>query len=451
MNRKRFLHFGIIIFVSGFLFGISFSLLRSQGENPLKFLDQFHFLYRVIQSEYVENVDAKTLFRGAMRGMLKSLEDPYSRYLDETDYSDFKGGVTGKFTGIGVELTVKNGLVVVISPIEDSPAYKAGIHSGDVILELNGLPVKSDNYADIIKEIKEKENSVSILVKREGFEEPVEFNVKKAPIRIKSVKAGFLKEYPGTGYIRITHFYSETRVEFEKALKDLSSAERIVLDLRDNPGGDFEASIAMADMLLPKGQIITTTKGKEGSGISEEYRSNSDPVYKGPVVILANGGSASSSEVFSGALRDNGRAKIVGQKTFGKALVQRMMDIEDNSTGFTITIRKYYTPNGSMIHKKGIVPDYPVESEALSDSDRKNLSRIINDGILESFAKENSVYSSDTADKFIKTLADKKLDVKSRVAKYYLKREISKANPAPLYDLEFDDELKKAVSVISVK
>ncbi|MBP9024329.1 MAG: PDZ domain-containing protein [Spirochaetes bacterium] len=156
MNKKRFLHFGIIIFICGFLFGMTFSLLKSQQENSFKYLDQFHFLYRVIQSEYVENVSPKTLFRGAMRGMLQSLNDPYSRFLDETDYADFKGGVTGRFTGIGVELTIKNEAVVVISPIEDSPAHKSGIRSGDTILQLNGTQVKSDNYQDLIKDIRDK-------------------------------------------------------------------------------------------------------------------------------------------------------------------------------------------------------------------------------------------------------------------------------------------------------
>ena len=451
MNKKRFLHFGIIIFICGFLFGMTFSLLKSQQENSFKYLDQFHFLYRVIQSEYVENVSPKTLFRGAMRGMLQSLNDPYSRFLDETDYADFKGGVTGRFTGIGVELTIKNDAVVVISPIEDSPAHKSGIRSGDTILQLNGTQVKSDNYQDLIKDIRDKNSQVSILIKREGFDEPIEFKIDKAPIKIKSIKSGFLKEHPGIGYIRITHFYAETGVEFEKALKNLSTAKKIIIDLRDNPGGDFETSISMADMLLPKGKVITTTRGKEGTSVGEEFKSLKDPLYSADVFLLVNSGSASSSEVFSGALKDNGRAKLIGQKTFGKALVQRIVDIEENTSGFTITMRKYYTPSGTMIHKKGIEPDFAVELPKYSDDDKKNLSRVFNDGILENFAKSKKKYTKDTAQEFLSLLESKNLKVSPSIALFYLKKEINKTEPSPLYDLEFDSELNKAIALAGAK
>ena len=181
----------------------------------------------------------------------------------------------------------------------------------------------------------------------------------------------------------------------------------------------------MADMLLPKGKVITTTRGKEGTRVGEEFKSLKDPLYSGDVFLLVNSGSASSSEVFSGALKDNNRAKLIGQKTFGKALVQRIVDIEENTSGFTITMRKYYTPSGTMIHKKGIEPDFEVELPKYSDDDKKNLSRVFNDGILENFAKSKKAYTKDTAQEFLSLLESKNLKVSPSIALFYLKKEIS--------------------------
>ena len=447
MKNKRYLHIGLFLFVLGFMSGFSVSFLRSAPENAYKYLDQFHYVYQTIKGEYVEETDPSALFRGAITGMLRALDDPYSRYLGPDDYADFREDVTGQFTGIGVEITMRDNEIVVISPIEDAPAYKAGIRSGDVILQVDGVQLKADNVDEVMKKIRQPETAgAKLLVRRSGALEPIEFDIRKAPIHVKSVKAGPIAEAESAYYIKVTHFYGETHREFEKALAQASAYKRLVLDLRDNPGGNMEAAIAMADMLLPEGKPIMSTRGRAGA--AEEYRSTGKQKYSGELILLVNGGSASASEILAGAIKDNGRARLIGQKTFGKALVQRMIDIEPEKAGFTLTIRKYYTPSGAMIHKKGIEPDIAVSYPELTQTDCKNIGRIFNDGIIAEAAKSGT-YSDGAVEELMKRLAEAKLPLSRPVAAYHLHNEINRTRPAPLYDLTFDLDLKRSLAYIT--
>lgn len=443
------LHLCILFFGVGFFSGLGFSV-QSADDGSFKYLDYFHSVYQTIRNDYVEDVTPKKLFEGAIRGMIQSLDDPYSRFLDESEYNDFREEVTGKFIGIGVEVTVKDGEIVVVSPIEDSPAKKAGVKAGDVIVRVDDTKANGKPLSDIMKLIKgEPGSQIRISVRRAGMPELIDFTMKREPVRMASVKWGVMSENRSIGYLRITHFFSETAVDTEKALRAFidRKVNKVVLDLRDNPGGDVEAAISIANMFLDKDKVILSTRGREGSGISEEYKAKNAPVYKGELLVLVNGGSASASEILSGALRDNKRAQLIGQKTFGKALVQRVNDVEADKTGYTLTIRKYYTPSGAMIHKKGIIPDIAIKENEVPESDRNNLTQALNKKLFEEFVKTHNAYTPENRTELKSFLTAKGFPLSDKVSAYFFKQELRRYTQTPLYDLEFDGELSKALEI----
>ena len=444
----RKLHFGVLTFALGLFLGISITMGLSQ-EGSFKYLDFFHYVYQTISADYVENTEPKSLFYGAINGMLQSLGDPYSRFLNEDDYSEFKQDVTGKFVGVGVEIALKDNEMVVVSPIDDTPAQRAGIKAGDVIIQVNDTMVKDSKFNDVMKLIKgEPHSKVKIAVRREGFTEPLNFDLERLPIKVDSIKYGMIGD-THIGYIKIKHFYAETTADVERALNyfNKEGVKKLVIDLRWNPGGDLDAAIGISELLLPQGSTIVSTRGREGSKIEEVFKSKRKQVYTGELILLVNKGSASSSEILSGAIKDNKRAKLIGQKTFGKALVQRLMDIDPEKTGFTLTIRKYYTPSGALIHKKGITPDIEMTAEEIPESDRKNLTRILNDKLLEGFVKNHKVYNDQSKAQFVAYLKEKGVPISDKTAYFFLKSEITRFTPAPLFDLEFDPELSKAIDL----
>jgi carboxyl-terminal processing protease len=452
MLKKFFsmrIHIAIIVFIVGFLLGMNFTA-SSAEDSSFKYLDFFHFVYQTIKTDYVENSSPKTLLEGAMRGMLQSLEDPYTRFLDEAEYEEFKEEVTGKFIGIGVEISIKDGEIIVVSPIDDSPAKKAGVRSGDTIVKIDDTYTKGKQVSDIIKKIKGLPDSkLKLLVRREGIPELLDFEVNREPITMSSVKFGVIDENAGIGYLHITHFYAETAIDTEKALKELNTKKikKLILDLRDNPGGDMDAAIRIANLFIEPGKVVVSTRGRDGSGINEEYKTQTQPVYNGDLSVLVNGGSASASEILSGAIRDNKRGKLIGQKTFGKALVQRVVDIDNGKTGFTLTIRKYFTPSGEMIHKKGISPDIVTIGNAVPEDDRKNLGRAFNDKLFEEFAKTHAEYTESNRKLLVDFLIKKNAPISEKTASYFYKQELYRYKPSPLFDREFDIELNKALEL----
>lgn len=451
MKKQRSLHLFVLVFFTGFFLGIGGSIARSQEDLSFKYLDHFHYVYQTIKQEYVEKVKPEELFYGAIRGMLRSLDDPYSRFLDQKDYAEFHEQVTGEFVGVGVEITVKNGEVVVITPIDGSPAKRAGIISGDRIVKVNETVLQDKDIDEVLKQIKGKPGtSVLLTVKREGFEDPIEFSVERANVKVSSVRYGMVKEFRDTGYLQIVSFYDSTGKDVRNALNDLSknNISRLVLDLRNNPGGSLDAAIEVAGLFLNKDLVVVSTRGREGSGILEEYKTKSDPIYKGKIVVLVNGGSASASEILAGAIKDHKRGTIAGERSFGKALVQRVIDLEKSKTGFALTIRKYYTPSGAMINKKGIDPEVQIAGDLVPEEDRKNLGRIINDKLVSSFVKPDMQYSQTSVDALLSFLSGKGLPVSRKTASYFLKQEIYREKPQPVYDLEFDSQLGRALDLL---
>ena len=337
---------------------------------PLEELRVFAEVFGRIKNDYVESVDDKNLLRYAIRGMLGGL-DPHSAYLSEDEFNDLRVGTSGEFGGLGIEVGMEDGFVKVIAPIDDTPAQRAGILAGDVIVRLDNKPVKGLSLDAAVKQMRGKPGSELILtVVREGVEKPLEIKVIRAVIKVASVKQRILE--PGFGYIRVSHFQARTPEDMLRSLSKLKKANGgrlngLVLDLRNNPGGVLNAAVAISDAFLTEGTIVYTEGRVNDSQL--KFKAAPDDLLEGaPLVVLVNGGSASASEIVAGALQDHNRAVVMGRQTFGKGSVQTIIPINDNSA-IKLTTARYYTPNGRSIQAEGIVPDIILEDVTVASKE----------------------------------------------------------------------------------
>jgi carboxyl-terminal processing protease len=365
--------------VLGLTAGISVDVLaeRDSPVLPLKELQKFSEVYGRIKQDYVEKVDDKELINDAIRGMLTGL-DPHSAYLDEEEFKELQVGTSGEFGGLGIEVGMEDGFVKVISPIDDTPAKKAGLEAGDLIIRLDDKPVKGMTLMDAVKIMRGKPGTaIELTVVREGKDKPFKVKIKRAIIKVKSVKSRMLE--PGYAYLRITSFQSRTTSAVLDAVEKLQTEsdeklKGIVLDLRNNPGGVLHAAVGVSDAFLNDGKIVYTDGRVEDSKM--EYFAQAGDVLEGaPLVVLVNQGSASASEIVSGALQDHKRALIVGSKTFGKGSVQTVLPL-DETTAVKMTTARYFTPKGRSIQADGIVPDIMVEPLVVSNDDDNDLGNI---------------------------------------------------------------------------
>jgi len=447
--KERHLHLLLLAFVTGLFIGINVSFLSSAVEPAHKYLDYFHRVYQLILTDYVDETQPKDLFFGAIRGMMNALNDPFSRFLDEKSYDELKEMTTGKFLGVGIEITIRDGLIVVVSPLDDSPAMRAGIAPGDVITKINDKTTNGMKLEMIEKMIRGLPKSmVRLQIKREGYNEPLEFDLERAPVKISSVDYDIIKN-SNIGYLRIKNFGSETTKDATKALKFFNGKgiAKIIIDLRNNPGGLLTSSIEISELLLEKGKTIVSTRGKEGSGRVQVFKSQSSPLYKGDVIALVNSGTASAAEILSAAVRDNGRGKLLGVVTFGKGSVQKSYNL-DETLGVAITVAKYYTPSGELIHKKGIKPDYDVPPEKVSESDMKNMKIARDKKLVEEFGKKDMDYTPELKESFQKFLSKNGVTLSDKTANFLLKDWIYRVKKKQLYDLEFDTQLTEAVKYL---
>src|SRR5271168_3795407 len=317
-----------------------------------------------VKHDYVNPVDDHQLLQAAIRGMVSSL-DPYSAYLDGDEYDEVKISSSGQYSGVGIEVSMEDEEVVVVSPLEGSPAAQAGIRSGDIIATIDGVPVNTNSLADTIGRMRGKEGtSVKIGVLREGSPEPLQFTLKRSRVELRSVKAELLE--PGMGYVRISQFSETTGDDLDAALKDLrkrngAALKGLVLDLRNNPGGVLEAAVSVSDTFLESG-IIVTAKGRTPESKFEMDATPGDALNGAPIVVLVNGGSASAAEIVAGALKDNHRAKLMGRTTFGKGSVQTVIPLSGDRA-IKLTTSLYYTPSGVSINHRGIAPDIELERD----------------------------------------------------------------------------------------
>lgn len=318
----------------------------------------------VVERNYVEEVKTKDLIYDAIRGMLRSL-DPHSGFLTPESYQEMQVETKGEFGGLGIQIGIKDGALTVIAPIEDTPAFKAGILAGDIILKINNEQTKDMSLHDAVNKMRgAKGTSVTISVIRKGWKEAKDFAIVRDIIRIKSVKHRVIED--NIGYIKVNQFQERTADDLAAALKELagggSNVVAIILDLRNNPGGLLNSAVDVAGQFLPPGKLVVYIKGRTGE--RNEYRtSQNGPSYGMPMVVLVNQGSASASEIVAGALKDWKRAVVIGIKTFGKGSVQSVIPLSEGA-GLRLTTAKYYTPKGISIQNTGIEPDIKVELEA---------------------------------------------------------------------------------------
>lgn len=315
-----------------------------------------------IQKDYVEETKSKDLVYGAIKGMLETL-DPHSAFMPPHMYKEMQEETKGRFEGLGIEITIKEGILTVVSPIEDTPAYKAGILAGDQILKINGESTKNFTLLDSVKRLRgPKGTKVTITIMREGFTKPKDFTLIRDVIPVRSVRHELLEKH--YGYIRISQFQEKTDGDFDKAIKALEEESKgalkgLILDLRNNPGGLLDQAVKVADRFIESGLICSVEGRKEEQKMKFQAHSEGN-LPRFPLVVLVNSGSASGAEIVAGAIQDHGRGILVGTQTFGKGSVQTIIPLKDGS-GLRLTTARYYTPSGRSIQAKGIVPDIMVK------------------------------------------------------------------------------------------
>ena len=357
-------------------------------ELPLDEIRTFTEVFAKVKNDYVEGVNDRKLLENAIRGMLEGL-DPHSAYLDRDAFLELQEGTTGEFGGLGIEVGIEDGFVKVIAPIDDTPAYRAGIKSGDLIIRIDDTPVKGMSLNDSVNMMRGKPGSeIHLTIIRTDEDKPLNIVVVRDVIKVKSVRSRVLE--PGFGYLRVTHFQTHTpedvRNELLKLTADTSKPLKgLVLDLRNNPGGILSAAVDISDYFLEQGLIVYT----EGRVSDAKLKFNAKPedlINKAPIVVLVNEGSASASEIVAGALQDHKRAIIMGQQTFGKGSVQTILPMP-NESALKLTTARYFTPSGRSIQASGITPDIIIDKlkvENLNDNSEivkeSNLSgHLIND------------------------------------------------------------------------
>ncbi len=377
--NQFFIKLILLIIFPFFLNSNSFALTKNESSIPPELLKNLEEVYRKIKSDYVDDINDKKIIEGALSGIVTNL-DPHSSYLDIDAKKDFNIGISGEFSGIGIDVGSQDGLVRVVSPIDDSPAYKAGLKMGDLIFEIDGNSVKGMTLNEAITRIRgPKDSTVKLSVLRKSSPKPLIFSIARQTIKNTSVKFKLSnQDYP---YIRITQFQENTGIDLAKNLKLISEQNKglikgIILDLRNNPGGMVSSAVAVAAAFLDKDKLIVYSDGKTNNakmklfanpynyidgGEKNDYLKDLPEAFKKiPIVVLVNNGSASAAEIVAGALQDHKRATILGTQTFGKGTIQQLFPLSTGSA-IKITIARYYTPMGISIQAKGIIPDYLVE------------------------------------------------------------------------------------------
>jgi carboxyl-terminal processing protease len=350
----------------------------------------------IVQGQYVDEKKPKDLIYGALSGLLDSL-DPHSQFLTPQEYEDLKQDTEGKFGGVGIEITIKDNLVTIITPIEGTPAWDAGLLSNDRIVKIDGVVIKNFTLNEMVKKLRGAPGTeVHIVVWRERDGKLHEFKIKRQMIDIKDIKeVKVVSEH--VGYLRLVEFRENTPAELDRALEVLKGkgAESLILDLRNNPGGLLDQAIEVAERFLPRGSLVVSVNGRDEKQNTEYKSEFKSPDLNIPIVVLINEGSASGSEIVAGALQDHKRALLLGTRTFGKGSVQTVFPLSDGSA-LKLTTSRYFTPSGRSIHEKGIMPDIIVENKVLVEKkkdDKEKLEEIF-EGVEEKKPESKEALSS---------------------------------------------------------
>ncbi len=379
---------------------------ETKSENHYDEYEKFVKVVKIILDKYVDDVDLSDLFHNAYKGMLSGL-DSYSQFFDAEDLEDLKIETEGEFEGLGIEVVIRNGMLMVITPIVDSPAMRAGILAGDIIVQIDGKMTDSMDLRNVIKELRGKPGTeITLTVIHKNEAETEDITIKRDKVRVNSIRgARLVDEEAKIGYLAITNFQDNTAKDLIKAIKKLKdlSMESLILDLRFNPGGLLKVAIDVADQFLEKGTIVST-KGKDESQNIVYKATKKGSLVKQSIVIIVNNGSASASEIVAGAIKDNKRGILLGTTTFGKGSVQSLLPVEDGRSALKLTTARYYTPSGASIHEKGIEPDILVDLTMQEIKELHENLALVNS---ENF---QDVESNDTGENNSKVFVDKQLE-----------------------------------------
>jgi carboxyl-terminal processing protease len=417
-------------------------------------LDIFDEAFSFVRKGFVdpEKTEVKSLIYGAIRGMLSTLNDPYTRFMTPERHKEMEVEISGSFGGLGIVISIRDGKLTVISPIEDTPAYRAGIKAGDWISEIEGTSTKGITLSEAVKKLRgPKGTKVTITVVRKGEEKPLHFTIIRDIIKIKSVKYEMIDDE--TAYLRITSFNNNTIRELDKAIKRLleKGPRYLILDIRNNGGGTLNAAVGVASRFLEPDALVLYTKGRKGT---KEIRYRAERGTKRFDVLLAvliNEGTASGAEILAGAIKDNKKGVLIGKKTFGKASVQTVYNLSDGSA-IALTTAYYYTPAGNLIHQKGIEPDIVVEPERLSREKRDQLAKLQNGTLTDEFVKEHNPYTEEDLNRFIESLKKEGIALERK----YILREIDRkirqveGRKERLADIYCDTQLQRALELFKV-
>lgn len=453
-NMERMIWMASLLALAGFFYLVPpASSFKNQGESDyyerllkttLQYLDDYY-----VDSE---NTDLQKLYYGAIQGMFKATGDPYTVLLEPDVLKSLMESIQGEFEGIGAYVGIKDNRVMVISPIEGTPAYRAGVKAGDVIMKIGDKDTENMKLEEAVSLLRGPANTrVLVEIYRKGMPDYLKITIERKKIEVPSVRSSVLKD--GTGYLKITNFAENTPEETRKALDDFKKKQvsRMVIDLRYDPGGSLDSVIEIADLFLEKGLIVYTV-GKKPEDTKKFYSSNETYISpKLPMAVLINKGSASASEILAGALKDRKRAVILGEKSYGKGTVQNVFKLldKDQMLGLKITIAKFYTPGGYVIEKNGIEPDIKVDMPKMTPEEEFAAQKLIESKEIQKFVARNpKEIPARELELFKKSLEEKGIKLKDLFIKKLIREEQAYGNGPEMVDLEYDTQLKKALEVL---
>jgi len=457
-RAERYVWLSVTVFLLTAVVLVAFSpraLAQNKDDEKRALLGSFQEIFDFVQKNYVDEgkTESRALVEGALKGLFEALGDPYSAYLTGSDLRALEDTTTGEFSGIGVVITKAQDApgAEVVSPIEGTPAYRAGLAVADLIVKIDGEAVQELSLTDVVNRIRGPKGSPITLTVQRGKALVFDVTVQRETVEVPTVKRAMV---PGDiGYLRIATFTPFTARNVEEAIRFFAqgSYRALVVDVRANGGGRLDSVIEIADYFLDKGPIVSTRGRSRAESYSYGAREAKTIVGRDiPVAVLIDGGSASASEILAGALKDTGRAVVIGQKSFGKGTVQQVRKFGEFE--FKLTMSKYYTPSGVSIDGTGIVPDIVVEEEKVSDAELESYNRLIRESRIQNFVKSQPDAAAPTESAvaaLVEGLKKEGFDIRERVLRKLVRDEVSRTNPnPPVYDLEYDLTLQKAVEIL---
>ncbi|MBU1078351.1 MAG: S41 family peptidase [Spirochaetes bacterium] len=455
MKKERIIWAGVVIILISIIV-INFSIpgTKATEDDSRKYLDLFGRVFDSLKNSYIEKKESRELIVGAINGMIKTLNDPHTSFLEPKEKENLEIETTGEYGGLGIEIGIRDNKLTVISPIEDTPAEKAGIKSGDRIVKIEGESVVDPDLGKIVEKLRGKpQTKVTVSIEREGIDELIDFTIMREVIKIKSVKSDLIDDI---AYIRLISFRKNASLELKSILSRYINKKKIkgiIIDLRNNPGGLLDVAISISDLFIDKGLIVYTKPREDSlpyySALNKKFYSQAAGTIPSniPIVLLVNHGSASASEILSGAIKDHKRGILLGTKTFGKGSVQSVVNLNDGY-GLRYTTAYYYTPNGTKIHNIGIDPDIELDIPNLSKDEIKEIAKLKEKDLIQTFLKKNKNPEKKEIDKFISEIKGNQVNLDERILNRIIKQEIYRDKKMPLYDLDWDIQLKMALDIL---